>query len=130
MTNLKVFLKPKEEIRIKNGENFVYSNEIDRFEGDIKSGNQVNVYSSKNEYLGTGLLSTNSKIFVRIISRTDIVLDKYYFRQLIQLANDARIDLGYQYTYRLFFSEADGIPGLIIDNYDDYLVIQISSYGI
>ncbi|MBN3490421.1 class I SAM-dependent rRNA methyltransferase [Acholeplasma equirhinis] len=130
MTSLKLFLKPKEEIRIKNGENFVYSNEIDRFEGDIKSGSQINVFSSRNEFLGTGFLNTNSKIFVRIISRKDITLDKDYFKQLIKLANDARLDLGYKNTYRLFFSEADGIPGLIIDKYGAYLVIQISSYGI
>src|SRR5690606_2345794 len=83
-----------------------------------------------NEFLGKGFLNTNSKIFVRIISRKDSELNKDYFKKLIKEANNARVDLGYTNAYRLFFSEADGIPGLIIDKYADYLVIQISSLGI
>ena len=130
MSTLKVILKPKEEIRIKDGENFVYSNEISAFEGDIKTGEIASVYSTKNEFLGKGFLNTNSKIFVRIISRKDSELNKDYFKKLIKEANNARVDLGYTNAYRLFFSEADGIPGLIIDKYADYLVVQISSLGI
>ncbi|VEU82139.1 class I SAM-dependent rRNA methyltransferase [Acholeplasma hippikon] len=130
MSKLKVFLKPKEEFRLKDGENFVYSNEIDKLEGDIKSGEIASVYSSRGEFIGKEFLNTNSKIFVRILSRKDVDLDKNFFKKLIKEANDSRIDLGFDNSYRLFFSEADGIPGLIIDKYDNYLVIQISSYGI
>lgn len=130
MSKINIYLKPKEEYRLKDGENFIYSNEIESFEGDLQSGAITNVYSFKNEFIGKGFLNTNSKIFVRLLSRKDIELDKEFFKNLIKIANESRIDLGFENSYRLFFSEADGIPGLIIDKYADYLVLQISSYGI
>ncbi|MFA7417016.1 MAG: class I SAM-dependent rRNA methyltransferase [Acholeplasma sp.] len=130
MSKIKIYLKPKEELRLKAGENFVYSNEIDRFEGTLLSGEIADVYSARGEFIGRGFLNTNSKIFVRLLSRNNIDIDQVFFKKLIQIANDSRVDLGFSNAYRLFFSEADGIPGLIVDKYDDYLVIQISSYGI
>lgn len=130
MSQIKVYLKPKEDLRIRLGESFVYSNEIERLEGKLQSGEIAYVYDSKGHFIGKGFLNTQSKIFVRILSRKDIELDEDFFRNLIQSAASSRIDLGFNHAYRLFFSEADGIPGLIIDRYEDYLVIQISSYGI
>ena len=130
MSKINVYLKPKEEFRLKDGESFVYSNELERLEGDLVNGEDTSVFSSKNEFIGKGFLNTNSKIIVRLLSRKNIDLDKEFFKKLIKDANDSRVDLGFSNAYRLFFSESDGIPGLIIDKYDKYLVIQISSYGI
>jgi len=130
MSNIKIYLKPKEEFRLLNGENFVYSNEIERFEGELLSGQIASVYSSKNTFIGKGFLNTNSKIFVRLLTRKDIIIDSNFYKDRIDAAYRSRLDLGFSNAYRLFFSEADGIPGLIIDKYDNYLVIQISSYGV
>ncbi|MDP2424781.1 MAG: class I SAM-dependent rRNA methyltransferase [bacterium] len=126
-----IYLKPKEEIRIKNGHSWVYSNEISRMDGEIVSGQIASVFSSKGEFLGKGFLNTASKIFVRILSRKqEQEIDKAFFYSLIYRANQSKIDLGYQQTYRVVFGEADGISGLIVDKYGDYLVIQVVSYGI
>jgi len=127
----KIYLKPKEEIRIIQGHPWVFSNEIDRIEGTIKSGEVAYVYSSKSQFLGKGFLNTASKIFVRILSRDENEqVDQAFFHHLIEKANQSRLDMGYSNSYRVFFGESDGIPGLIIDKYSDYLSIQILSLGI
>lgn len=127
----KITLKPKEEIRIEQGHPWVFNNEIDRIEGTIQSGEIAYVYSSKHVFLGKGFLNTSSKIFVRILSRIeDEVIDEAFFERIIKQSNQSRCDLGYNNSYRLLFGEADGIPGLIIDKYGDYLSIQILSLGI
>lgn len=127
----KITLKPKEELRIQQGHPWVFNNEIDRIEGTIQSGEIAYVYSSKKEFLGKGFLNTSSKIFVRILSRNeDDVIDESFFQKIIKQSNQSRQDLGYQNSYRVLFGEADGIPGLIVDKYGDYLSIQILSLGI
>ena len=127
----KIYLKPKEEIRITNGHPWVFNNEIDRIEGDIKSGEIAFVYSSKNIFVGKGFLNTSSKIFVRILSRDENEkIDTDFFKTIIIKANQSRLDLGYSNSYRVLFGEADGIPGFIVDQYGDYLSLQILSLGI
>lgn len=131
MTTCKIYLKPNEEVRIIQGHPWVYNNEIDYLEGDIKSGEIAFVFSSKKLFIGKGFLNTSSKIFVRILSRQESqIIDEDFFYQLILNANLSRIDLGYQNSYRVLFGEADGIPGFIVDKYGDYLSLQILSLGI
>jgi len=131
MSTCKLLLKPNEEVRILQGHPWVYNNEIDHIEGDIKSGEIAFVYSYKKSFIGKGFLNTSSKIFVRILSRQENqLIDKEFFYQLILNANLSRLDLGYQNSYRVLFGEADGIPGFIVDKYGDYLSIQILSLGI
>ncbi len=128
---LSIFLKPKEEFRILNGHVWVYNNEIHHFEGSLVSGELAYVYSSKGLFLGKGFLNTSSKISVRILSRTqEEEINQVWFEERIARAKQYKEALGYLETYRLVFGEADGIPGLIIDKYQEYLVIQITSYGL
>ncbi|BCR35861.1 class I SAM-dependent rRNA methyltransferase [Mariniplasma anaerobium] len=127
----KIFLQPKEDIRIRQGHPWVYGNEIDHIEGIIKSGEIAYVYAYNNEFIGKGFLNTTSKIFVRILSRDiDEVIDEEFFKQKIKLSNQSRLDLGFKNSYRVLFGESDGIPGFIVDKYDAYLSIQILSLGI
>ncbi|TNF07453.1 MAG: class I SAM-dependent rRNA methyltransferase [Bacillota bacterium] len=131
MQMCQIYLKPKEEFRILEGHPWVFSNEIDRIEGPIKSGEIAYVYSYKNQFIGKGFLNTSSKIFVRILSRIiDEDIDQSFFENIILESNKARIDLGYDNSYRVLFGESDGIPGFIVDKYGDYLSIQVLSYGI
>jgi len=131
MEPCKIYLKPTEEIRIQEGHPWVFNNEIDKIDGHIKSGEIAYVYNNKKTFIGKGFLNTSSKIFVRILSRnSDEIIDYDFFKSIIIQSNKARIDLGYRNSYRVLFAESDGIPGLIVDKYDDYLVIQILSLGI
>jgi 23S rRNA (cytosine1962-C5)-methyltransferase len=130
MEPCKITLKPKEEIRIKNGHPWVYNNEIALIKGEIVSGEIADVFSHIGEFIGRGFLNTASKLFVRVVTRKQIDIDEDFFRNRIKEANQARIDLGYADSYRVIFGEADGIPGFIVDKYGDYLTIQILSYAI
>lgn len=127
----KIFLQPKEDIRIRQGHPWVYGNEIDHIEGIIKSGEIAYVYAYNNDFIGKGYLNTTSKIFVRILSRDiDEVIDEAFFKNVIKISNQSRIDLGFKNSYRVLFGESDGIPGFIVDKYDEYLSIQVLSLGI
>jgi len=131
METCKIYLKPKEEFRIIQGHPWVYNNEIDYIDGSIKSGDIAYVYSNKKQFIGKGFLNTSSKIFVRILSRDESeIIDINFFTEIIRKANQSRLDLGYKNSYRVLFGEADGIPGFIVDKYQDYLSIQILSLGI
>ncbi len=131
MEYCKIYLQPNEEIRIEQGHPWVYGNEISQIKGPIKSGEIAYVYASNGKFIGKGFLNTTSKIFVRILSRVeDENIDEGFFRSLIEKSNQSRIDMGFKNSYRALFGEADGIPGFIVDKYDQYLSIQILSLGI
>ncbi|MCK7486058.1 MAG: hypothetical protein MZU97_11265 [Bacillus subtilis] len=112
-------MRPKEDIRIKNGHAWVYNNEVAKIDGEILSGELAMVYSSKGDFLGKGYLNTASKIFVRILSRSDVEIDRDFFKERLAAADRARRDLGFTGCYRAFFAEADGMSGLIVDKYAD-----------
>lgn len=127
---LQVYLKPREEERITAGHAWVYGNEVARFEGNIRSGDVVDVLSSKGEFVGRGFLNTASKILVRIMTRrVDQIVDQAFFRTLIRQAAARKQELGYDNSYRVVFGEADGMSGLIVDKYADILVVQIVALG-
>ncbi|MBN2268142.1 MAG: class I SAM-dependent rRNA methyltransferase [Acholeplasmataceae bacterium] len=131
MENCRIILKPLEETRIIEGHPWVYNNEIKNIEGSIKSGEIAYVYDHQRNFIGKGFLNTASKIFVRILSRDENeIIDHHFFESIIHKSNQMRLELGFQNSYRVLFGEADGIPGFIVDKYDDYLSIQILSYGI
>ncbi len=126
----KVILKANEEERINRGHPWIYNNEVLRIEGEIHSGDIVSVYSFTNHFIGKGFLNTASKIFVRLITKEDINVDKQLFHHLIFTANQRRLEMGYTTHYRVLFGENDFVPGFIVDKYGDYLSVQILSLGI
>ncbi|MCR5422553.1 MAG: class I SAM-dependent rRNA methyltransferase [Bacilli bacterium] len=126
---MKVFLNKNEEIRLLEGHPWVFSNEVNHFEGKIKSGEICSVYSFDNKFIGKGFFNSNSKIMVRLLTREDIEIDESFFKNKIQQAYDYRIDIGLNDNFRMIFSEADDLSGLIVDKYGEYLSIQILSLG-
>ena len=126
---LKITLKKNEEIEKLNGYPWIFSNEIDKFEGEFESGKVCIVYTSNNEFLCYGFFNSNSKIMVRILSfDQNEKIDKEFFKRRIQYAIEHRKNLGWSAT-RLVFSEADFLPGLVVDKYGDYLSVQFMSLG-
>ena len=127
----KVILKKKEEKRILDGGSTVYANEVLRIENKDSNGSLSNVYSSDGLFLGKGYINHLSKVLVRIFIRDEETIDDYeFYKNKILKAYEYRKFLNYESAYRLFYSEADGLPGLIIDKYEDVYVIEISSLGI
>jgi len=130
MSDCKVYLNKNEEDRIIRGHAWVFSNEVSRLEGKVQSGDIVSVYSHAGLFLGQGFLNTASKIFVRIVSRSEAKIDEEFFRRKLVSAKYLRVEAGFGETYRAFFAEADGIPGLIVDKYSQYLSVQFLTLGV
>ena len=126
----KVFLNKGEEKRLLEGHPWVFNNEVKSFEGKIISGEICEVYSFDNRYVGKGFFNSSSKIMVRLLTRKNEEINEDFFRKRIIDAWKYRKDLGLDNNCRLIFSEADFIPGLIVDKYGDYLSIQVLSLGI
>lgn len=126
-----VYLKKGEEKRVRQGHSWVYANEVARIEGKDKNGSLASVFSYDGKFIGKGYINHLSKILVRIFIRDEYTVDdEDFYKQRIQRANSARIALGYDNCYRVVFAEADDLPALIVDKYDDILVCQFLSLGI
>lgn len=126
---LKVILNRNEEENILNGYPWVFNNEVNNFEGTIENGKVCSVYTFDHQFVAYGFLNTSSKIMVRILSLDENdVIDKAFFKKRIEYALEHRKTLGWEAT-RLVFSEADFLPGLVVDKYGDYLSVQFMSLG-
>lgn len=130
MTTAKVSLKKNEDIRIKGGHLWVFSNEIFVIDGEVKNGDIVSVFDFKNEYIGAGFYNKNSLIAIRMLTNEKLSDLRELISGKILKAKQLR-DLLYpgRTSYRLVFSESDFLPGLIIDKYNDTYVLQIYSFG-
>lgn len=128
--NAKVVLKKDIKKRVYNGHLWIYDNEIDKIEGEFENGDIVNVFTYANQFLGTGYINTESKITIRLLSRKPVEINEDFFRQKIEKAIKDRYPLSNQNAFRVIFGEADGLPGLIVDKFGDYLIIQFNTLGI
>ena len=126
-----VYLKKGEEKRILNGHSWVYANEVAKIVGKDKNGSLASVFTHDGRFIGKGYINHLSKILVRIFIRDENqVDDKAFYLERLKNADDFRKTLGYDNCYRMVFAEADDIPALIVDKYDEYLSVQFLSLGI
>ncbi|WP_346686029.1 class I SAM-dependent rRNA methyltransferase [Megamonas hypermegale] len=129
----KIKITPKGERAARHGHPWVFSDEITDVSGEYTNGDLVDVYSSKDKYLGTGFVNDNSKIRVRIIStNANDKFDEAFWQRRVQYALDYRRQvMGKDFNCcRLIFGEADNFPGLTVDKFEDVLVAQVLSLGI
>lgn len=127
-----VKLKKGEEKRIVAGHSWVYANEVASIEKEDtdKNGSLAAVYAHDGRFIGKGYINHASKILVRIFIRGKEEDNKELYLERIKKANDYRLTLGYENAYRMVFAEADNLPALIIDRYNDVYVMQCLSLGI
>ncbi len=128
---LTVVLNKYEEKEKLEGFPWIYNNEINSFVGSIQNGEVVRVESFERKFICYGFLNTNSKIMIRILSLNENdVINKDFFKERIKYALKHRENLFVgSNCARLIFSEADYLPGLIVDKYDDILSVQFMSLG-
>lgn len=127
-----VTVTKKAEASIRRGHPWVYDAEITQTFGEFENGCLVDVLSLKGSYLGTGFLSENSKIRVRILSSNanEAFSPAFWERRLRYAVDYRKTVMGSDFSCcRLVFGEADGLPGLTIDRFSDILVAQVLSYG-
>lgn len=126
----KIFLRKKISSRIADGHPWIFGNEIGDEEGQYQPGDIVDVFSSNGSFVGRGYINPASQIKVRLLTRNQQEeINDAFFLHRIQKAWDYRRKLGYTENCRLIFGEADELPALIIDKFNDYLVVQTLALG-
>lgn len=132
MTNPIVRINEKGIPFIKNGQMWLYRNNVDSDISDIENGSVVDVCTNSGEYLGSGYLNQDSHITVRFYTKKHETLDYNFFYQKMQQAWKFRqtVEPNNLDNCRIIFGEADGIPGLTVDRYNSVLVTQITCFGL
>lgn len=122
-------LKPRGEDRVRSGHPWVYRSDIADVV-DADAGAIVEVRGPRNRLLGHALFSDQSQITIRMISRDETPIDEAFWRARLDAAIKFRDSLQINATaFRLVHGEADLLPSLIVDRYDEYLVMQTLSQG-
>ena len=125
-----VCLHRGEEQDIAAGSLWIYDNEIDWCDDLCRNGAVVEIIDSRHKFAAYGFFNAQSKIAVRILTRDkNAVIDTDFFRQRIEAAWNYRRSLGFDNACRVVFGESDGLPGLTVDKFGDYLSFQIVSLG-
>lgn len=130
------------EIKLKKGKEkavlqrhpWVFSGAVETIKGKPANGDIVKVNSGKDEFLAYGYYNDQSRVAVRLLEWDENTsVDEAWYEEKISNAINSRAHLLKQpdtNAYRLIFSEADFLPGLIVDQYADFLSVQILSTGI
>jgi len=128
-----VILKKGKERRLYSGHSWVYSGEIDNITGDPKDGDAVDLRDHKDRFFGRGLLNTRSQITVRRFTMQKEEIDRSFFARRIEAALEYRREntsIADAQAFRVISSESDQLPGLIVDQYGDHIVLQALTLGI
>ena len=129
-----VCLKPGRDKPVRNRHPWVFSGAVERITGDAADGDAVVVRDARGAFLGRGYLNRASQIVVRLLSwDPGQAIDDALWEQRIGAAIARRASLQQDArttAYRLVYAEADRLPGLIVDRYGNFLVVQCLTLGI
>ena len=127
----KVILKKGEGRTIKAGGAWVFDNEIASMEGNFEDGDIIQVEDFDGFFLGYGFINSRSKIRVRMLSRwRKEPIDADFIRERVRKAWDYRKKVIDTSSCRVIFGEADWLPGIVVDKYEDVLVVESLALGI
>ena len=131
MAEAVVTLKKGEGRSLKAGGLWIYDNEIDTIMGTFTNGDIVLVHDFDGYIMGRGYINQNSKIRIRMMTREpDQLIDEDFLRRRVENAWQYRKDTVDTSSCRLIFGEADFLPGLVVDKYEDVLVVESLALGI
>lgn len=127
----KVVLNRKISNRVVSGHPWIFSNEIDLMDDALEAGDIADVYTHDHKFVGRGYFNPVSRIPIRLLTRNKAEeINAAFFHRRILEAWEYRKKIGYTENCRLIFGEADGMPQLIIDKFNDYFVLQTLALGI
>ncbi|MBR2990323.1 MAG: class I SAM-dependent rRNA methyltransferase [Solobacterium sp.] len=128
----KITVTKKQERNVRNGSLWVYEDEITGMDTEPRNGSIVDVMSMKGTYLGSGLWSAASKIRVRLLgdNPNETYEEAFWVRRVNYALAYRKQVMGEDFrACRLIHGEADGLPGVTVDRYEDVLVSEIQSFG-
>jgi 23S rRNA (cytosine1962-C5)-methyltransferase len=130
----RVILKKGRTKPVNQRHPWIYSGAVDRVEGDPADGDVVDVRDAGNNWLARGYINQQSQIVVRLLTwHQDEAIAGAFWRNRLARAVAARkplVDDESTNAYRLVHAESDYLPGLIVDQYADWLVVQFLTLGI
>jgi len=125
-----LILKPKEDRRLRAGHLWVFSNEVAEVRDFDDNGGLVDVVSARGRFLGRAYYNRHTLIAARLLSRRREEIDTAFFARRLRQAKAWRETvLGPIRSCRMVYSEGDLLPGLIVDRYEDHLVVQLLTLG-
>ena len=128
---MQVCLHRGEEQDLRNGSLWIYDNEIDWYDDTCRDGDVVEVLDSRRRFAARGFFNSRSKIVVRVLTRDPAEqVDRAFFERRIRTAWEYRQRIGLTDSCRVVFGDSDGLPGLTVDKFGDYLSFQIVSLGL
>ena len=127
----KIYLKRTISPRVVNGHPWIFNNEVEKLEGEMQGGEIAEVFTHDKKFVGKGYVNPKSQILVRLLTRnkTEEINEQFFYQQ-ISKCWEYRKKSGYTENCRLVFGEADSLPQLIVDKFNDYFVIQTLALGI
>ena len=129
-----IVLKRGREKPVRQGHPWIFSGAIDRLPAQVTDGAVADVVSSDGEWLARGYLNRRSQIQVRLLAwNPDETVDDAFWARRLHAAIAARAampELADATAYRLVNAESDGLPGLTVDRYGDFLVLQAGTLTI
>ncbi|QOY35689.1 class I SAM-dependent rRNA methyltransferase [Anaerobacillus isosaccharinicus] len=127
---VKVILNRQRKKRLEEGHPWVYKSEVAKIKGNFEPGDIVEVYNHQDHLLGKGYINPASQMIVRLLTHQDEEINEQFFTDKIRKAwqHRERFIPGVR-SCRAVYGEADFLPGLVVDKYEDVLVVQIVSLG-
>lgn len=127
-----LYLKPGRERSVRRFHPWIFSGAVARSEGEAQSGEIVSVRAHDGAFLGQGFYNPDSQIVCRMLTWREAAIDQTFFENKIRAAYQLRQNLVAHATdsFRVVNAEGDGLPGLIVDKYAAFLIVQCSTRGI
>jgi 23S rRNA (cytosine1962-C5)-methyltransferase len=129
--NARIVLKRNRKKRLEQGHPWVFQSEVERVEGNLSPGTSVDIVNHQDVFLASGFANPRSQIVARVLAyHPETEFDTSFFTQRIRSAWEYRLRfLEDPRSCRAVYGEADFLPGLIVDKYEEVLVVQILAYG-
>ncbi|MBP1156347.1 MULTISPECIES: class I SAM-dependent rRNA methyltransferase [unclassified Paenibacillus] len=126
-----VYLQKKRKKRLEEGHPWVFRSEIERVEGEAVPGRLASIHTHTGQFVAAGYYNPASQIAVRVVSYEPLeeINQDFFIRRLRECKEHRERFLPDARSYRLVYGEADLLPGLIVDKFEDVLVVQILTLG-
>jgi 23S rRNA (cytosine1962-C5)-methyltransferase len=123
-------LKKGEDRRVRGGHPWIFSNEVESWQGGVEDGGLVDVVDHRGAFLGRAYVNRHSLICARVLTRGRDEVDGAFFVKRLERAKKLR-DAVYpgEAAVRLVYGESDQLPGLVVDRYGDWLAVQVLTLG-
>jgi 23S rRNA (cytosine1962-C5)-methyltransferase len=126
---MRIILKPKRDGAVRAGHPWIFSGAIERVTDPETPGTVGEVVTADGRLLGHGAWNPHTSIAVRMMSRGETPVDAAFVQRRLEIAQHLREAVRGSDAYRLVNGEGDGLPGLVVDRYADFLVAQFLTAG-